>query len=114
MTISIPDNPADTNVAACELIVRLPETITGDTAARGFFEHLAAMLDRENAFTGLSWHDAKRAATAIWADVLGRDSDADFLRARAERARNGSDGICWNEPAKTARAFSIAAMVLGS
>lgn len=113
-TYVVPDDPADPHAAALELIVRLPEAITGDAAARGLFQYLAAMLDAENAFTGMSWHDAKNAATAIMADVLGRDDDADFLRARAERAENRSDGMLWNDTARIARAFSIAAMVVGS
>ena len=91
--------------------MRLPEAITCDASARGLYQYLAAMLDAEYAFTGMSWHDAKNAATAIMADVLGRDDDAEFLHARAERAENRSDGMAWNDPAKIARAFSIAATV---
>lgn len=89
-----------------------PEVVTGDSGARKLLQYLAAILDAEGAFDGLSWHDAKHAATAIMADFLGRNDDADFLRARAQRAENGSDHMAWDDPAKTARAFSIAAMLL--
>lgn len=110
----VPDNPADREAAACELIVRLSEIITGERGTRELLQYLAAVLDLEGAFDGLSWCDAKSAATAILADVLGRADDADFLRARAERAEDGTDNMGWADCAGAGRAFSIAAMVLGS
>lgn len=113
-TYTVPDNPADTHATACELIVRLPEAITGNAGAREILQELAAILDAESTFTGMSWHDAKHAATVIVSDALGRDDAAGFLRARAERADNGSDLMRWDDPAKMARALSIAAMVLGA
>ena len=55
------------------------------TAARTVLQELAAMLDAEAAFAGMSWHDARHAATAIVVDALGRDDAPEFLRARPPR-----------------------------
>jgi hypothetical protein len=110
----VPDDPADPQVAACELIVRLPEAVMGDAGAWFVLQELAVMLDAEATFTGMSWYDARHAATAIMLDALERDDAPKFLRARAERAENRSDGMSWDDPAKMARALSIAAMVLGA
>ena len=104
------DNPAKPEAAALELIVRLPEAIMGDSGVRVILQELAALLDAEAAFTGMSWHDAKHAATAIVVDALGRDDAAGCLRARAQRV--GHDGMAWDDPAKMARALSIGAMML--
>ena len=80
-----PDDPADPHAAALELIVRLPEVVMGDSGARTVLQELAAMLDAEAAFAGMSWHDARHAATAIVVDALGRDDAPEFLRARPPR-----------------------------
>jgi hypothetical protein len=109
----VPDNPPDPEVAALELIVRMPEAVMGDAGAREILQELTAALDLEGTFIGMSWNDAKHAAVAIVVDALNRDDAHAFLLARAERARNGSDGMRWDDPAKMARALAIGATVLG-
>jgi hypothetical protein len=109
-TYVVPDHPADPHAAALELIVCLPEAVMGDSRARKTLQELTAILDAEATFAGMSWHDAKHAATAIVVDALERDDAAGFLRARAERV--GDDGMAWDDPAKMARGLSIAAKVL--
>jgi hypothetical protein len=108
----VPDDPADPQAAALELIVRLPEVVMNDSGAREALQELTAMLDAETAFAGMSWHDAKHAAAAIMVDALERDDAPERLRARAQRV--GHDGMTWDNPAKMARALSIGATVLGS
>jgi hypothetical protein len=110
---AVPDQPADPQAAALELIVRMPEAVTGDAGTREILQELTAMLDVEGAFTGMSWNDAKHAAVAIVVDALNRDDAHTFLRARARRARDGSDGMVWDDPAKMARALTIGATILG-
>ncbi len=75
-------------------------------------QELAALLDAEGTFAGMSWHDAKHAAISIVADALDRDDPPGFLRARAQRALGGTDNMSWDDPVKMARALSIGAMVL--
>jgi hypothetical protein len=112
-TYTVPDHPADPEAAALELIVRVPEEITNDSSARVILQELTAMLEVEAAFTGMSWHDAKHAATAIVVDALHRDNAGESLRGRAQRVLAGTDGITWDDPAKMARALTIGATVLG-
>jgi hypothetical protein len=109
----VPDDPANPEAAALELIVRLPETVLQDTGAREALQELTGMLDAEAAFAGMTWRDARHAAAAIMVDALERDDAPERLRARAERVLDGTDGMGWNDPAKMARALSIGATVLG-
>jgi hypothetical protein len=112
-TYTTPDHPADPEAAALELIVRMPEAVMGDAGAREILQELAAMLQVEGTFTGMSWHDAKHAAAVIVVDALHRDDAGEFLRGRAQRVLAGTDGITWDDPAKMARALTTAATVLG-
>jgi hypothetical protein len=82
-TYAVPDDPADPEAAAYELIVRLPEAVLRDSGVREILQELAAMLDAEAAFDGLSWHDAKHAASAIVPAL----SSPDESRLAAESAR---------------------------
>jgi hypothetical protein len=82
---TVPNDPADVETAALELIVRVPEVVMGDSGARETLQELAALLDAEDAFAGMAWFDARHAATVIMADALGRDDAPGFLRARAQR-----------------------------
>lgn len=113
MAYTVPDNPPDPESAALELIVRMPEVILGDTGAREILQELTAMLDAEGTFTGMSWNDAKHAAVAIVVDALHRDDAHTFLLGRARRARDGSDGMRWDDPAAMERALTIGAKVIG-
>lgn len=110
---TVPDNPPDPEGAALELIVRMPEAVMRDTGAREILQELTAMLEVEGTFTGMSWHDAKHAAVAIVVDALQRDDAHTFLLARARRARDGSDGITWDDPEAMSRALTIGAKVVG-
>jgi hypothetical protein len=113
-TYTVPDHPADPEAAALELIVRIPIDVLGhDSPSREALQEFAALLSAEGAFTGMSWHDAKHAATAIIFDATSRDDGAAFLRQRANRVRAGTDGITWDDAARMARALTIGAVVLG-
>jgi len=113
-TYTVPDHPADPEAAALELIVRIPIDVLGhDCPSREALQEFTALLSAEGAFTGMSWHDAKHAATAIVFDATSRDDGVAFLRQRANRVRAGTDGITWDDPARMARALTIAATVLG-
>ena len=110
----VPDNPAEPEAAALELIVRLPSQIIGrDWPPLDVLQSLAAWLQIERAFADLSWHDAKHAAVAIIADLVNHDEPARHLMRRADRAIDGSDGIRWDHPVAMSRAMSIGAMVMG-
>jgi hypothetical protein len=111
-TYVVPDHPADPEAAALELIVRMPEAVMRDAGAREILQELTAMLEVEGTFTGMSWFDAKHAAVAIVVDALERDDAHTFLLARAERARNGSDGMRWDDPTAMARALTIGAKLM--
>jgi hypothetical protein len=109
-TYVVPDDPADPQAAALELIVRPPETVMGGSGAREPLQELGAMLDAENTFTGMTWHDARHAAAAIVVDALERDDAPEFLATRAQQV--GHDGMNWDDPVAMARALTTAAMVL--
>jgi hypothetical protein len=114
LTYTVPDNPADPEAAALDLIVRIPADVLGhDSPPRDALQDFASLLHAEGCFAGMSWHDAKHAATAIVFDASSRDDGAAFLRQRANRVRAGTDGVTWDDPAKMARALSIGAAVLG-
>ena len=108
---TVPDNPADPEAAALELIVRVPTDVLGhDSPPRDVLQDFASLLHVEGCFAGLSWHDARHAATAIV--VEKRDDAAEFLRGRAARACDGSDNMEWDDREAMARALTIAADIL--
>lgn len=115
-----PDNPADPEAAALELIVRLPTSISERLTAAAFISGLTevlqdycGMLQAEGAFAGLSWADAKPVAAAICFDICNRDDAAAFLRWRASKILGGGDNMPWENRDGAARAFTIAAEVMG-
>jgi hypothetical protein len=111
---TVPDLPADPESAALELIVRMPSEIIGrDEPPREVLQELTMALSAEDTFAGMSWHDAKHAATAIIVDAISRDDAAWFLLQRADRALDGSDGMTWDDPAAMSRAMTIGAKILG-
>ncbi|ORB70284.1 hypothetical protein BST45_07055 [Mycobacterium shinjukuense] len=96
-----------------ELLVRLtPDLLGRDWPTRETLQGFAALLSAEDAFAGMSWHDARHAAAAILCDATNRGHPAGFLRGRADRALAGSDAITWDDPAATARAFTVTATLL--
>ena len=100
--------PADPEQAALELIVRIPADVLGkDSPPRDALQDFTSLLHAESAFAGMSWHDARHAATAIIVDAINRDDAPEFLRWRADRVRDGSDN-----PAAMVRALTIGAQVL--
>lgn len=109
-----PDNPADPEAAALDLIVRLPGAVLGrDWPPLDVLQEFAQVLQIEGALAGMSWHDAKHAAVAIIADVMNQADAAAALLRRADRALDGSDGMSWNDPAAMSRALTVGAKVLG-
>lgn len=108
----VPNDPDDPQAAALELIVRLTEAVTHDSGPCETLQEVTAVLDVEDAFAGMSWRDARHVAAAICFDVCNRDDAAPFLLARAEQALDGTDNMGWDDPAKMARALTIAADLL--
>ena len=112
-TYTVPDDPPDPETAALELLVRMPELVgKGSPSVRAVLQEFAGLLQAENAFTGLSWHDAKHAAVAIVADSINCDDPARTLRRRARGALWRIDGMQWDDRHGTARALDIAADML--
>lgn len=113
-TYTPPTNPADPEAAALEMIVRVPGQVLDpdNQPPLDLLQELALVLQFEGAFTGLSWHDARHAAAAIVVDFLTRDDAVAFLHMRADRARDGSDGMTWDDAAAVSRAMTIGAKVL--
>ncbi|MDT5366248.1 MAG: hypothetical protein QOC62_679 [Mycobacterium sp.] len=110
---TVPDNPADPEAAALELIVRLPGQIMHTDALTEVLQDYCGALHAEGAFTGLSWEDAKQIAAAVSFDAVTRDDAADFIRNRARNVLAGTDNMPWENREGAARAFNIAATVLG-
>jgi hypothetical protein len=109
---AVPDNPADPEAAALELIVRLPQEILHRDDFTPVLQEFCSVLDAEGCFPGLSWSDAKSIAAAVSFDLVSRDDAQEFI---AQRARNvlGGDGMTWDDQQGAARALNIAATVLG-
>jgi hypothetical protein len=113
---TVPDDPADPEAAALELIVRIPCVVLEPDFPEQLTEALqdyAGALHVEGAFVGLSWEDAKQIAAAVAFDAVMRDDAADFLRGRAARASAGTDNMPWRDRDGAVRAMNIAATVLG-
>jgi len=112
-TYTVPDNPADPEAAALELIVRMPDIVGRSTPhLREVVRELSMLLEIERAFEGLSWHDAKHAAVAIIADAMSQDDPVAFLRYRAVLAAAGEDRMAWDDRDAMVRAFEVGAKVL--
>lgn len=111
---TVPDNPADYETAALELIVRLTGRHLGHrplfTAA---LQDFCGVLHAEAAFTGLSWADAKAVAVAVSFDVTHCEDAADVLHNRARDALAGDNIMTWDNPERVAQALNIAAATLG-
>ena len=112
-TYTVPDNPTDPELAALELIVRLPADVLHSDAFTTVLQDYCSVLDAEGCFDGLSWDDAKNIAAAVSWDIISRDDAADFIRSRARNVLAGSDNMPWQNRQGAARALNIAATVLG-
>jgi hypothetical protein len=112
-TYTVPDNPADPEAAALELIVRLPVKILHTDAYTPILQDYCTLLSGEGAFTGLSWSDAKNIAAAVSFDIVTREDAIGFIRQRARNVLGGGDGMMWDDQEGAARALTIAATVLG-
>ncbi len=78
------DTAAPTKLLPISLIVPVPTEILGhDSPPRDGLQDFASLLHAEGAFTGLTWHDAKHAATAIMFDAINR-----MTRPRPNTARH--------------------------
>jgi hypothetical protein len=109
----VPDNPADPEAAALELIVRLPAEILHTEGFTPILQDYCALLQMECAFAGLSWADAKNIAAAISLDLTSRDDAEAFIRNRARNVLGRRDGMEWDDRDGAARALNVAATVLG-
>ena len=112
-TFTVPDNPADPEAAALDLIVRLPAQVMHTDRFVPVLQDYCGMLHAEGAFTGLAWADAKQVAAAVAVDACTQDNGAEVLRNRARNALSGADNMGWRNREGVARALNIAAMVLG-
>ncbi len=111
---TVPDDPADPEAAALELIVHVPGDVLGhDSPPRDALQDFASLLHAESTFHGMSWHDARHAATAIMYDAINCDDAARSLLRRADRVRDGSDRMPWDDRVAMVRALTIGAQVLG-
>jgi hypothetical protein len=109
----VPDDPADPEAAALDLIVRMPADLLGhDWPTREALQEFTAVLSAEGAFTGMSWHDAKAAAVAIVFDATNRDDAAEALKHRAHLTGAGVDNQQWDDRGAMVHAFITAAAVL--
>lgn len=113
-TYTPPDNPADPETAALEMIVRMPEVVgKTEPSLTALLQEFTMALDVSGAFAGLTWHDAKHAATAMVADLIQRDDPGAFLRFRATLAATGDDNMTWDDRDAMVRALNTGAEVLG-
>jgi hypothetical protein len=109
-----PSDPADPEIAALELIVRLGAEITRTESFAALVQDYSSVLHLEGAFAGLAWCDAKNVAAAIVTDITQCDDPAARMGRRARMLLEGTDNAEWNDREASARALSIAATVLGS
>ncbi|WP_179476325.1 amino acid aminotransferase [Mycolicibacterium vinylchloridicum] len=108
--------PADPAAAALELIVQVPCMLTAPddvSRVRKAWQDFAGVLDLEGAFSGMTWHDAKHAATAVAFVGANYDEPDVELRRRAALVRDGRDGMAWDDPVAMSQALAIVAKVLG-
>ena len=111
-TYTVPDDPADPEAAALELIVRVPTDVLGHDSPRDALQDFASLLHAEDCFAGMSWHDARHAATVIICDAINQDDAPAVLRDRAARVLDGTDNMTWDDRDAMARALTIGAEVL--
>jgi hypothetical protein len=110
---TVPENPADPEAAALELIVRFPINLLDDDDGPSLeaLQEFAGFLSAEGTFAGMSWHDARHAAAAIVFDVTNRRDAGEFLRHRAEAIVTGAVTGTWDDRDAMIRAFTSAAAV---
>lgn len=116
-TYTIPDNPADPQAAALEMIVRFPTEVLAEPGRLlhpliEVLQDFTGMLQAEGGFAGMVWPDAKQVAAAIAVDLCTRDDAATFLRSRADNALAGVDGMVWRDRLAVARTLNLAANVV--
>ncbi|NOQ58285.1 amino acid aminotransferase [Mycolicibacterium fortuitum] len=105
-----PAGPHDPVAAALDYLVHAPE-VAGAAQFCQPLQDLATVLDAEDAFTGLGWADAHRAAATIAFDAIAEENPDAVLRDRARvLLAEGCSG--WDDPQLVARAFRIAATIL--
>jgi hypothetical protein len=109
-----PSDPADPEIAALELIVRLGAEITRTESFTALLRDYSSALHLEGALAGLAWCDAKNVAAAIVLDITQCDDPAACIGRRARMLLEGTDKIAWSDREASGRALSIAATVLGA
>lgn len=110
---TVPENPADPESAAYEMIVRMPELVMAKPGRVlhpiiEVLQDYTGLLAAQDALAGLAWDDARQIAAAIAFDLCNRDEPGDFLRSRARNALSGADNMGWKDRARVARALSLA------
>jgi len=84
--------------------VRLPMDLFGPGADREALQEFTALLSVEGVFAGMSWHDAKHAATAIMFDATKLDGAVESCSGgpqgykRALTASPGTTPLLWPGP----------------
>jgi hypothetical protein len=84
----IPDDPANPEAAALDLVVRSAEEL-GDPDDTSGLQEFALLLEVEGAFAGMSWPDAREAAKVIAFDavlLLGEAVDSTSVDALPTRS----------------------------
>ena len=80
---TVPDNPADPEAAALDLIERLPADILHTGAFTEVLQDYCSVPHADGAFAGLEWADARQIAAAVsWDCVTGE------LRVETHTARS--------------------------
>lgn len=113
-TYVVPENPADPEAAAYEMIVQFPAAVLAEPGVIlhpliEVLQDYAGMLQAQGAFAGLAWEDAKNVAAAVAFDLCQRDEAAEFLRWRARNVLAGADNMTWASRENVARALNVAA-----
>jgi len=108
---TVPDNPADPEAAALDLIERRPADILHTGAFTEVLQDYCSVPHADGAFAGLEWADARQKRSRGTSSAAM--SAADFLRNRARNVLADVDGMVWQNREAAARALNIAATVLG-
>jgi len=75
---TVPDNPADPEAAALDLIERLPADILHIGAFTEVLQDYCSVPHADGAFAGLEWADARQIAAAVTWYVISRDERRRF------------------------------------
>jgi len=74
----VPDNPADPEAAALDLIERPTRRDSAHGAFTEVLQDYCSVPHADGAFAGLEWADARQIAAAVSWDVISRDERRRF------------------------------------